>query len=206
MQDNTKAYTFKEYVINESVDQDESGVRLFCDMDGVLTDFDRGFKRMKLNHDHLTPDEYNDKHGHQSIWQLIDQRGIKFWKRLPWMKDGRALWDYIQRYKPIILSSPSRSKDSVIGKLDWLKLNLGINEKDPVRKSSEMKDDTRVIFSNHKEDFATGKNDVLIDDKKSNIEKWVAAGGTGILHTDATDSIRLLESIVSKNSETEDIQ
>lgn len=175
----------------------EVKIRLFCDMDGVLTDFDRGFKRLHANEHHLTPDEYEEKHGKHSIWPLIDKRGEKFWRRLPWKKDGRELWDYIERYDPIILSAPSRSKNSIAGKLDWIKLNLGINQKEPTRKADEVDADTRIIFSADKGQFVKGKTDILIDDKKSNIEKWTKAGGTGILHDDSTDTIKLLEQIVT---------
>ena len=182
----------------------EQKIRLFCDMDGVLTDFDRGFKRLKANHDHLKPHEYEDKHGKNSIWPLIDHRKDRFWRRLPWKKDGRELWDYIQRYKPIILSAPSRSKYSIPGKLDWIKFNLGIIEKNPATKPEEFDPAvTKVIMSNHKGQFAKSKTDVLIDDKDSNIEDWTKAGGTGIHHTDATDTIRLLEQIITNGESTE---
>lgn len=190
-------YDFRTYLLNESKEEN-GGIRLFCDMDGVLTDFDRGFKRLKANEDHLKPKEYEKKHGKNSIWPLIDHRGIKFWKRLPWKNDGRELWDYIKRYTPIILSAPSKSPDSVKGKLYWLKLNLGINEKNPARKIEEWDGSQKVILTADKGAFAESKNDILIDDRRSNIDKWTEAGGTGILHNDATDTIRILEEILAK--------
>jgi hypothetical protein len=190
-------HDFRTYLLNESKEE-SGGIRLFCDMDGVLTDFDRGFKRLKANEDHLKPKEYEKKHGKNSIWPLIDHRGIKFWKRLPWKSDGRELWDYIHRYSPVILSAPSRSPDSVKGKLYWLKLNLGINEKHPARKFEEWDGTQKVILTADKGAFAESKNDILIDDRRPNIDKWTEAGGTGILHNDSTDTVRILEGIISK--------
>lgn len=192
--------SFEQFILEQKYQ--DSAIRIFCDMDGVLTDFDRGFKRMKLNPNHLTPDEYENKHGKNSIWPLIDKRKDRFWKRLPWTKDGRELWDYLDRYKPYILSAPSRSKYSKEGKLAWLSLNLGINQKKAIESPEDMEadPDKRVILCKDKELFVKSANDILIDDKKSNIEKWTQAGGTGILHNDATDTIKLLEEIVSRVS------
>lgn len=193
-----KVLRFTQFIAEQK--SQSSPVRIFCDMDGVLTDFDRGFKRMKLNPHHHTPEEYEKKHGRHSIWQIVDKRKEKFWKRLPWTGDGRELWDYVERYSPYILSTPSRSKYSKEGKLMWIKLNLGINQKKGIETPEELEaePEKRIIFSNKKELFVKTANDILIDDKKSNIEKWTAAGGTGILHDDSTDTIRLLEEIISK--------
>ena len=38
-------------------------------------------------------------------------------------------------------------------------------------------------------------NHILIDDKKSNIDEWRAAGGIGILHTSAADTIQQLKKL-----------
>jgi 5'(3')-deoxyribonucleotidase len=173
-------------------------------MDGVLVDFDRGFKRLKLNPDHLKPDEYEKKHGKHSIWNLIDKRGVKFWKRLPWMGDGRELWDYIKRYDPIVLSAPSKSGDSIEGKMYWLRLNLGLTQVKPTRKPEDFDQDTRIILSNNKAAFVKSKYDILIDDNKLNLTKWSEAGGTGIFHNDATDTIKILEEIMSGNSSSDE--
>jgi hypothetical protein len=61
---------FKQFITEEKI----ATKRVFCDLDGVLVDFKRGFKRLKSNPDHLTPNEYDKKHGKNSIWKLIDDR------------------------------------------------------------------------------------------------------------------------------------
>ncbi|MBP5699152.1 MAG: hypothetical protein J6W96_06470, partial [Alphaproteobacteria bacterium] len=41
-------------------------------------------------------------------------------------------------------------------------------------------------------------NDILIDDRPNNIEKWIKMGGIGILHTSAKETIRKLEELEGK--------
>lgn len=172
-------------------------VRIFCDLDGVLVDFDRGFADLPENSEKLSPAEYEEANGKNSIWPLIDKYGDDYWSDLYWKNDGRELWDYLEEYKPAILSSPSRNPSSIRGKAKWVKLNLRINE-DPVTKLSEYEGSNRVIIMQQKHLFAKSANDILIDDTQSKIDKWTEAGGTGILHNDATDTIKVLEKILER--------
>ena len=185
---------FSQFV-NEKRGED---IRIFCDLDGVLVDFNRGFKNLEENSDKLTPKEYDKEHGKHSMWKIIDPEGEKFWIRLKWTKDGRELWDYLTRYNPIILSSPSRSKHSIPGKMEWIKRNLGITQAKPTTSASDWDPESRIILSSDKFKFARSKNDILIDDTRAKLDKWTAAGGTGIFHNDATDTIRVLEEIFTK--------
>lgn len=175
--------------------------QIFCDLDGVLVDFNRGFKNLEANEDKLTPEEYNKKHGKHSMWKIIDPEGEKFWIRLKWTKDGRELWDYLSRYNPIILSSPSRSKHSIPGKMEWVKRNLGISQAKPTTSASDWDPASRIILSSDKFKFARSKDDILIDDTRAKLDKWTAAGGTGVFHNDATDTIRVLEEIFTSKKD-----
>jgi hypothetical protein len=170
--------------------------QIFCDMDGVLVDFNRGFKRLKANTEKLTPDAYQKKHGDNSIWPLIDEAGVSFWENLPWMKDGRELWDYLSQYDPIILSSPSRNRSSITGKMAWARKNLGISQDKPTTSSKNWDPSSKIILSSQKQLFARSKDDILIDDTRKKLDKWTAAGGTGVFHNDATDTIRVIEEII----------
>lgn len=172
-------------------------VRIFCDLDGVLVDFDRGFMELPENSDELSPGDYEEKNGKNSIWPLIDKHGDEYWSELYWKGDGRELWDYLEEYKPTILSSPSRNPASIRGKAKWVKLNLRINE-EPVTKLADYDGSNRLILMQQKHLFAKSANDILIDDTQSKIDKWTEAGGTGILHNDATDTIKVLEKILER--------
>lgn len=177
--------------------EENSGVRIFCDLDGVLVDFDRGFSEIPENSEKLPPSEYEEVHGKNSIWKVIDKYGAEYWSELYWKSDGRELWDYLEEYKPAILSSPSRSQSSIDGKTKWVRLNLGIKQQ-PVTKISDYTPESRLILMQQKHLFAKGPNDILIDDTRAKIDKWVEAGGTGILHNDATDTIKVLEGILER--------
>jgi hypothetical protein len=183
--------------LTEETDETSSKIKVYCDLDGVLVDFNRGFKNLDSNEDKLTPAEYEEKYGLDKMWKIVDDKGDAFWANLRWKSDGRALWDYIKRYDPIILSSPSRSKSSVEGKMKWIKRNLGINQAEPTKSAKSWEEDSRIILSRNKHKYAKDKADILIDDTKEKIDKWAEAGGTGVLHTDSTDTIRVIEDIIA---------
>lgn len=151
---------------------------IYSDMDGVLTDFDASF--MKAS-DGILPSEYEKNFGKDGFWELIDGKGVGYWVGMPWMSDGKQYWDYIKGYKPILLSSPSRSQTSRLGKRLWVRNNLP---------------GTKLILAQakDKQNYAQ-KNRILIDDRPSNIDQWRASGGIGILHTSAADTIRQLKEL-----------
>jgi hypothetical protein len=149
---------------------------IYCDMDGVLVDFEEGYEK-------LTGINIRGRHvkGDEKFWEPIKQAGAAFWIRLKWMPDGKQLWDYINKYNPILLSAPSKEESSRVGKRVWVKRNLpGI--KLILRPASQ------------KQQFS-GENKILIDDREDNIEQWRNKGGIGILHTSAADTIEQLEKL-----------
>ena len=151
---------------------------IYSDMDGVLTDFDAAF--MKAS-DGIPPREYEKKFGKDKFWELIDGRGVGYWVGMPWMPDGKEYWDYIKEYKPILLSSPSRSSTSRLGKRLWVRNQLP---------------GTKLILSQAKDKQNYAQKDrILIDDRPSNIDQWRSQGGVGILHTSASDTIRQLKDL-----------
>lgn len=135
--------------------------KIYCDMDGVLTDFESRFEHYSGMH----PQDYEKKHGTPAFWELIDNKiGVKFWIGMDWMPQGKMLWDFISPYKPDLLTSPSRHNNSRLGKQLWAKNNLNPKPK------------VIMAYSKDKQRYAD-KNSILIDDKKSNIKEWIAAGG-----------------------------
>lgn len=181
----------------ESEEAAVQNFRVFCDLDGVLVDFNRGFAELPENPEGLSPSDFEDKNGKHTIWKIIDKYGEAYWTELYWMNDGRELWDYLEEYKPTILSSPSRNPKSISGKAKWVKLNLGINDQ-PVTKLADYSPEKRLVVMQQKQLFAKGPTDILIDDTQAKLDKWVEAGGTGILHNDATDTIKVLEGILER--------
>ena len=146
---------------------------IFVDMDGVLTNFEGRFEQFAG----VTPDEYiaqksiqvgKDK-AYEQFWDLVDEQvGVRFWAGMPWMPEGENLYKHIKKYKPTILTSPSRDESSRIGKGVWVKRNMsGVPLKFGYKASGKAK--------------YAGPNKILIDDREDNIAAWKAAGGIGIL-------------------------
>ena len=160
-------------------DLDKKEYTIYSDMDGVLVDFNERFKRFSGG---IPPKDYEDKYGREKFWDLIDKEtGVRFWVGMPWMSDGKQLWDYIKTYNPTLLSSPSRSNSSRMGKRIWRKRNLP---------------STKLVLAqaSKKQNYAN-PDSILIDDRASNIDQWVKAGGIGILHTDTASTINKLKEL-----------
>ncbi len=141
----------------------EAGYNIYCDMDGVLTDFDSRFE----HYTGMLPKEYVDRYGELSFWNIITDAGEVFWSKMEWIKGGKELWHYIKKYSPVILSSPSRESSSRTGKKKWVSTHLGTNVK------------LILAYSEEKQKYAT-ESSILIDDRKVNLEQWKAAGGIAI--------------------------
>ena len=155
---------------------EEQKYTIYCDMDGVLVDFDKGYKDLTgIN------TKEADAKGSKFFWEPISKAGASFWIRLKWMPDGKQLWDYIKQYNPSLLSAPSREESSKIGKRVWVKRNLpGV----------------KLILANaiNKQNYS-GENQILIDDREDNITQWRDKGGIGIFHTSAADTIKQLKEL-----------
>ncbi len=142
-------------------------------MDGVLVDFDKGYK------DLTGIDIKNQFRSDSEFWEPISKAGYGFWINLKWMSDGYILWDFIKKYNPELLSAPSRDNSSRVGKIDWVKRELpGIK--------------LHLRSAKYKKEFAS-PNSILIDDRLENIESWAEAGGIGILHKSAKETINILK-------------
>jgi len=148
------------------IEVNKTQYNIYCDMDGVLCDFDNRFKF----YTDMSFDEYKAKYGKQIGYDVINKLGENYWANMKWEPNGKQLWDIIKPHNPFILSSPGYFRGAKEGKLKWIQKNLGIPE-------------NRVIFSQAEDKKnKAGKNNILIDDLPSNINDWKTAGGIGILH------------------------
>ena len=154
-----------------------SQYKIFCDMDGVLCDFDRRFDQFAG----IKPKEYESRFGTKKFWEIIDKVGAQYWSKMPWMPDGKELWSYISKYKPVLLSAPSMDPSSRYGKHLWVNENL------PGTKL--------ILAKREKKRNYSGKNRILIDDRPDNINEWVYEGGIGILHTSTQQTINDLKEL-----------
>lgn len=175
--------------------EEETTYRFFLDLDGVMCDLENNFSQ--LSGENLGPKAYQEKYGKSAFWDKMESFGEEFWSDMPWMEDGKQLWDYIKKYNPTILSAPSRDPKSVSGKIKWLKKNLPDLENHNLQTKCKKGWDgvSKIILNPDKYRYATGPHDILIDDTPEKIEKWRNAGGTGILHTSAENTIQELKKL-----------
>ena len=174
----------------------DSQYTIFCDLDGVLVDFDKGYKELTGIATH-----HADRQGSEHFWDLfrnsLAEKGVsekQYWEELEWMPDGKQLWDYISPYNPYILTAPSVNHDlpadvkykfshneSQQGKTNWVKRLDNMRE-------------LKFKASKFKQDLSK-KGRILIDDRKPTIDGWNSKGGIGILHTNTADTIKQLQKL-----------
>jgi hypothetical protein len=158
---------------------------LYLDMDSVLVDFPRAVDtQAPFTLEQCRVGEVSD----QTMADWINQQGARWWANMHWMPDGRALWDAVAQYRPFLLSKPRFDKFewSYIGKMMWVNKNL-----------PEAAD--RTILTDDKTPYANPRS-ILIDDYDKILNKWIAAGGIGILHTSTVKTLRELHPIIAKLS------
>jgi len=155
----------------------DSQYKIYCDLDGVLVDFAKGYKDLTGKD---APD-YNSDYNEEEFWKPITDAGVDYWVNLDWMPDGQDLWNYIKPYNPDILTAPSKDGSSRKGKLMWVRQHIG---KSPVH----------FRPAKFKQDFAE-PNTILIDDRLDTCERWRNAGGVAINHKNASATIQILKDL-----------
>lgn len=168
-------------LLNEIVQDTSKKYKIFVDLDGVLVDFDKemekeGFPRSAVEHDKKTKSKF---------WQHIQtlaKQGLPFWGKMDPMPDAFQLWNYIKKYNPEILSATGHVGNAAEEKKNWVKQHFGDIPVHLVRKSEEK--------AQH-----AAPHHILIDDREKSIVPWTKAGGIGILHKDAVETIRQLKEL-----------
>lgn len=148
-------------------------IQVFCDMDGVLADFDA--------HHEAVFGYRSDKLLDNVDWNAIRQ--VKdFYLNIPPMADLSMLWDAIKDDDPIILTGiPSSVPEAENNKCAWVRKYLGGVE-------------VRCCLSREKYLHAA-PGDILIDDWDKHKSLWVNAGGIWITHTSAKRTVNTLRDI-----------
>jgi hypothetical protein len=155
------------------LNEKESEYKVYLDMDGVLADFDQRFRDLSG----MQPRDFENKYGRKAFWNLIDEEHkIKFWVGIKPMDGAAALVNAVKDYNYELLTSPSAKKQSYLGKILWVRNNTG----------NVFPSKPRINFKKAKEKHLVkpqlSQTDILIDDREDTIERWNAAGGTGIVY------------------------
>jgi 5'(3')-deoxyribonucleotidase len=150
---------------------------VFLDMDGVLVDFNNGYKKIA---DGQSFEEVEEERGKPFAVEKFLNQGKEFWSNLDWIHGGKELYEDCRLLfrNPRILSSTGSKerKDQHAkiseGKREWL-----------IRELSQInKEDIIIVEDRHLKQKYASKTGILIDDHPTNIAEWNNSGGTGILH------------------------
>ena len=184
---------------------EEQTYQIYCDMDGVLVDFIEGVinyitnmlqsdqaeeLKAEIGRDYITREDIDGPNHSKPVKKYMRKElanHADFWENLPWMSDGKELWNYIVPYDPYILTTPM-GYGSEIGKQAWIDKNL--NPPPP----------EKIYMSQNKFEWATrgGKPNILIDDFTKNTIPWEEAGGIAILHINTSKTIYELEELLNE--------
>lgn len=135
---------------------------LYCDLDGVLVDFEQGVQdRFGKN-----PHELNQT----SMWIGL-RKTPNFYDNLPWMPKGKALWNIIKDYNPVILTGCPRGGWGEEDKRSWCARELGPNIK-------------VICCDTREKPNYCSEGDMLIDDRDVIMNQWIKKGGKYVLYSE----------------------
>jgi predicted kinase len=155
--------------------------KIYCDLDGVLVDFNRGLKELP---------NYREGESPQKMWQkILSHNG--FFSSLHWTSYGEDLWKNIiqlnNNIKPVILTGlPFICKKQVHKeKKQWCDTHLG--------------EDVQVICCNSNEKYKYSyERQILIDDRHELGKNWTSYGGIFIHHVNPDRTLYELKRIFNK--------
>ncbi len=146
---------------------------IFCDMDGVLVNFDDSIKALC--------GAYPKELARPVMWQKVIETP-DYWLNLPKLSGADELVAYLrpQGFK-ILTGLPVYGYDKAAKEKPlWIKKHYG--------------HDIEVIccLTKDKSTYCQ-KGDILIDDREATIIEWQKAGGIGIFHTDINKTLAELK-------------
>jgi len=146
----------------------------FLDLDNVITDFDQAVRDLGADAG-LGPNATED--AKLRMYKAINEAGESFWENMPWLSEGKKLWQLVKPYKPTLLSAPGEFNGAEAGKQAWVLREMP---------------GTSLFLDNEKWRYAE-RGAILIDDMPDNISAWQERGGVGILHKNFEETKQKLE-------------
>lgn len=162
---------------------------LFLDMDGVTVDLDKLFVKLYGKTLRQMPKDERTK-----AW-LEDFRPEWFLEAEP-MPDLPELLHWAAKFKNkcSLTALPNRRRDKTLesmhAKMQW--------------HHKHMPRGIPITFGPHAHDkylHCFGPRCILIDDNEQNIHQWIKAGGVGVLHTSAKESMYFVDRILLERFE-----
>ena len=145
-----------------------SEFEIFCDMDGVLSDFDTHAKAQN---------KFNDKG--QPKWDELD---YAWWSTMPAYEGAKEFDAELRKLgRTRKLSAPILNVGCFRGKAEWIQNFRG--------SSFGLLD--LILARAEDKNLLARPNHILVDDRQKNIDQWIAAGGIGVLHKgDYADTLK----------------
>lgn len=145
--------------------------QVYCDLDGVLADFDRGVVERTGN----MPKEFARR---RRMWRsLAPPETEEFFARLHWMQGGADLWRYLEPLCPAILTGSPSGSWAAPQKRRWCEKRLSV----PADRVLVVDASDKALFSH--------PGAVLVDDRSEYRQGWEARGGIFVHYKDAMGSI-----------------
>ncbi len=148
-------------------------MQIYCDMDGVLADFDAHYLRI-FGYTPIRPGGAD--------WKAVRAQ-LGFYATIPPMPYLDALWERLCPHNPIVLTGiPSNVPEAEANKREWIARHL------PPR--------THVICCRSADKATYCKpGDLLIDDYPRYKQRWLDAGGVWITHVSAQSTCAQLTAL-----------
>lgn len=151
----------------------QSARRVFVDLDGTLADFAGSVRG-------LGQDVNGDT---TAMWDAI-AGAPKFWRAMPWLPDGEALWKALEPLRPAVLTGlPDHSslrKRAEDQKRAWCREHLG--------PSVEV-----ICVASRDKGMYSGPGQILVDDDERHREPWQRGGGHFVARADVASTMRAVE-------------
>ena len=165
----------------------ESKIRIYLDMDGVLADFEKGVQDLC----HMEPlsqnGKRNDPEKDDLMWERI-RKTDHFYDRLDLMPGAKEMFDLLRKKygdRCEILTGIPREERGIVtaeeDKRNWIRRMLSETVK------------VNAVCRKHKQNYCTGPESILIDDREKTIREWKELGGTGILFVNTEETVRELK-------------
>lgn len=157
--------------------------KIYCDMDGVLCDFTTQVEKAAGT----SKAKWMAKGGSEKWLEVLEYP--KFWENMPWISQGKVMWNFISKYKPHILSAyleKTFDPNCIPGKSAWCRKNIGLSG-----------GRVNLVRRSDKKNYAKvgGQPAILIDDYDKNTSQFTQKGGIGITFKSASQVIAELKKL-----------
>ncbi len=147
-------------------------MQLFCDLDGVLADFDGHYKRVFG----VDPRDSTTRINWRAMRDHKD-----FFAGISLLSDAHVIWSWIEHHHPVILTGiPNSIPEAAQNKKDWV--------------AKYISPEVEVICCRSEDKWMHAlEGDVLIDDREQYKHLWLDMGGVWITHRSAVETIKILD-------------